>query len=126
MGRILGNILWLICGGLESAINYFIGSIALCITIVGIPWGWQTFKIGVLCLWPFGAEIDSSHQEHGCLNLFMNVIWFIFGGLWAWLTHMFFGILLCIIIVGIPWGKQHFKMARLAVAPFGKDITPHL
>lgn len=124
MGRILGNILWLVFGGLESAIGYFTGGIALCITIVGIPWGWQTFKIGILCLWPFGSEIDSKNQEFGCLNFLMNVIWFIFGGLLAWLTHIFFGILLCITIIGIPWGKQHFKMARLAAAPFGKDIKP--
>ena len=122
LGRILGNILWLIFGGLESAIGYFTGSLALFITIVGIPWAWQTFKIGVLCLWPFGAKIESGDQKFGCLNLIMNILWFIFGGLWAWISHVVFGLLLCITIIGIPWGKQHFKMARLAVAPFGKDI----
>lgn len=121
--RIIGNILWLIFGGLESAIGYFTGSIAMAITIIGIPWAWQTFKVGLLCLWPFGAKIESGQQKHGCLNFLMNVIWFIFGGLATCISHLLFGVLLCITIIGIPFGKQHFKMAKLAVAPFGKNIT---
>lgn len=122
--KFLGNLLWLIFGGLESAIGYFTGSIALAITIVGIPWAWQTFKIGLLCLWPFGATIEDKNQQHGCLNLFMNVIWFFCGGLLAWLSHIFWGLLLYITIIGIPFGKQQFKLARLSVAPFGKDVIP--
>ena len=122
--KFLGNLLWLIFGGLESAIGYFTGSIALAITIVGIPWAWQTFKIGLLCLWPFGATIEDKNQKHGCLNFFMNVIWFFCGGLLAWLSHIFWGLLLYITIIGIPYGKQQFKLARLSVAPFGKDVIP--
>ncbi len=121
--KFLGNILWLIFGGLEAAIGYFSASLALAVTIVGLPWAWQTFKIGLLCLWPFGADIKSGSSPVGCLNLLMNIIWVIFGGLWAWLCHIFFGVLLCITIVGLPWGKQHFKMAGLALAPFGKDVN---
>lgn len=121
--KIIGNILWLIFGGLESAIGYFTGSLALAITIIGIPWAWQTFKIGLLCLWPFGAKIETGQQKLGCINLMMNIIWFIFGGLAAFLSHIFFGVILFITIIGIPFGKQHFKMAKLAAAPFGKDIT---
>ncbi len=120
--KILGNIIWLIFGGLEAAIGYFTASLALAVTIVGLPWAWQTIKIGLLCLWPFGATVNDSDSPSGCLNLLLNILWIIFGGLWAWLCHIFFGLLLCITIVGIPWGKQHFKMARLALAPFGKDI----
>ena len=120
--KILGNIIWLIFGGLEAAFGYFTGSLALAITIIGLPWAWQTFKIGMLCLWPFGAEINNDNQQNGCINFLMNVIWFFFGGLWTWLIHIFFGILLCITIIGIPFGKQHFKMAGLSLAPFGKDV----
>lgn len=121
--KFLGNIIWLIFGGLEAAIGYFTGSLALAVTIIGIPWALQTFKIGMLCLWPFGSTVTEGNSSHGCLNLLMNIIWVIFGGLWAWLWHAFCGVLLCITIIGIPWGRQHFKMGRLALAPFGKNIT---
>lgn len=120
--RIIGNIFWLLFGGLEAAIGYFTGSLAMAITIIGIPWALQTFKVGLLCLWPFGANIEEDESLTGCIRIPMNIIWFIFGGLWAWICHVFFGLLLCITIVGIPWGKQHFKLAKLSVAPFGKKI----
>lgn len=120
--KIIGNILWLIFGGLECALGYFSGSIALILTIIGIPLGIQTFKLGLLCLWPFGSQVSESADSCGCLNVIMNIIWFIFGGLYTCLAHLFFGILLCITIIGIPFGKQHFKMAKLALFPFGRKI----
>lgn len=120
--KIIGNILWLIFGGLECALGYFSGSIALILTIIGIPLGIQTFKLGLLCLWPFGSQVSESADSYGCLNVIMNIIWFIFGGLYTCLAHLFFGILLCITIIGIPFGKQHFKMAKLALFPFGRKI----
>lgn len=120
--RLLGNILWLVFGGLEAAIGYFTGALAIAITIVGIPWALQIFKIGVLCLWPFGSTVKDDPTQTSCLTLPLNVLWLIFGGLYSWLMHIIFGILLCITIVGIPFGKQHFKMARLALMPFGKII----
>ncbi len=120
--RIIGNLLWWIFGGLEAAIGYFTGSLALAITIIGLPFALQTFKIGILCLWPFGAEIRETDCPSGCLSLLLNIIWIIFGGLWACFMHLLFGILLGITIIGIPFAKQHFKMAALSLAPFGKDI----
>ena len=120
--KIIGNILWLIFGGLECALGYFSGSIALILTIIGIPLGIQTFKLGLLCLWPFGSQVSESADSCRCLNVIMNIIWFIFGGLYTCLAHLFFGILLCITIIGIPFGKQHFKMAKLALFPFGRKI----
>lgn len=123
--KLLGNILWLVFGGLEAAIGYFTGSLALALTIVGIPWAYQTFKIGVLCLWPFGTEVNDSDSPMGCLNLLLNIVWIIFGGLWAWLVHIFFGLLLFVSIISIPFSRQHFKMARLSLAPFGKDVVWH-
>lgn len=120
--RILGNIVWLIFGGLEAAIGYFTASLAIAVTIVGLPWAWQTFKLGLLCLWPFGTEVADGESLSGCLNLPLNILWMIFGGLWSWLCHIFFGLLLCITVIGLPWGKQHFKMAGLALAPFGKEV----
>lgn len=124
--RIIGNLLWWLFGGLEAAIGYFTGSVAMAVSIVGLPLAWQTFKIGLLCLWPFGANVKDTGYPNGCIYIPLNIIWIIFGGLWAWLTHILFGILLFITIIGIPFAKQHFKMAKLALAPFGKDVELHI
>lgn len=124
--KIIGNLLWWIFGGLEAAIGYFTGSLALAITIIGIPFALQTFKIGLLCLWPFGAEVRRTEGPGGCIRIPMNIIWIVFGGLWAWVTHIFFGILLGITIIGIPFAKQHFKMAGLSLTPFGREVRLNL
>lgn len=121
--KLLGNLIWWIFGGLEAAIGYFSGSVALAITIIGIPAALQTVKLGLLCLWPFGAEIRDTDKPNGCISIPLNILWLIFGGLWACLTHLLFGVLLCITIIGIPFGKQHFKLAALSLAPFGKDVN---
>lgn len=120
--RIIGNVLWLVFGGLEAAIGYFTGSLAVACTIIGLPVAFQTFKIGLLCLWPFGAEIEDTDSLDGCIRIPLNVLWIIMGGLWAWFMHIIFGVLLFITIIGIPFGRQHFKMARLSLAPFGKRV----
>lgn len=120
--RFLGNLIWLICGGLFTAIEYILSSVALMITIIGIPFGLQTLKLAMLELWPFGAEIRVRENQPGCLSTLMNFIWFFIGGIWIFLTHMFFGILLGITIIGIPFAKQHFKLAGLALTPFGREV----
>lgn len=121
--KILGNIIWWICGGLEAAVGYFLGSLAMAITIIGIPVALQTFKLGLLCLWPFGSKVEDCESSIGCIRIPLNIIWIICGGLWVCLMHIFFGILLCITIIGIPFGRQHFKMAGLSLTPFGKKVT---
>ena len=121
--KILGNIIWLIFGGIITSIEYIISSLLLMITIIGIPFGLQTLKLGMLALWPFGSKVVDNGNSSGCLNVIMNVLWLVFGGFCICLTHLFFGLLLCITIIGIPFGKQHFKMAGLALTPFGKTIT---
>lgn len=120
--KYIGNILWWVFGGLEAAIGYFTASIAMAVTIIGIPVALQTIKIGLLCLWPFGSTVKNTDCPPGCIRIPLNLIWLICGGLWAWLCHVFFGLLLCITIIGIPFGKQHFKMAKLSLAPFGKEV----
>lgn len=124
--RIIGNLLWLLFGGLEAAIGYFTGSLAVAVTIVGIPLALQTFKIGLLCLWPFGAEVRDTDTPPGCIRIPLNLLWLVFGGLWAWLMHILFGCLLCVTVIGIPFGRQHFKMARLSLFPFGKEVQLYL
>ena len=124
--KLIGNLLWWVFGGLEAALGYFSGSLALALTIIGIPVALQTLKIGLLCLWPFGAEVRDTQSPPGCIRITLNIIWFVFGGCWACLCHLFFGLLLCVTIIGIPFGRQHFKMAGLSLAPFGKDVELHL
>jgi len=120
--KILGNIVWLVFGGIVIAIEYLIGSIALMITIVGIPFGLQTLKMASLALWPFGRDTRVDVRASGCLYILMNIIWLICGGIWIAISHAFFGLLLCITIIGIPFGMQHFKLAAIALNPFGRDI----
>ncbi len=120
--RLLGNIIWVVFGGLFIAIEYFISSVCLMITIIGIPFGLQTLKLGVLALWPFGSEVKSHDVGSGCLSTLMNVIWIFIGGIWICLSHLLFGILFAITIIGLPFAQQHFKLATLALAPFGKHV----
>jgi uncharacterized membrane protein YccF (DUF307 family) len=121
--KFLGNLIWLIFGGLLIAIEYFIGSIVLMITIIGIPFGFQTLKMASLALWPFGRTTQVHDRASGCLYIIMNVIWLLTGGLWIAVTHALFGALLCITIIGIPFGMQHFKLTAIALSPFGRDIV---
>ncbi|MDR0757461.1 MAG: YccF domain-containing protein [Tannerella sp.] len=121
--KLLGNILWLVLGGLLIAVEYVAASLCLMITVIGIPFGIQTLKLALLALWPFGSKVVETGNTSGCLSLLMNILWIVVGGLWICLTHFFFGLLLCITIIGIPFGRQHFKMAALALAPFGKSVV---
>lgn len=121
--NIIGNIVWLVFGGIIIAVQYFIGSLCLFITIVGIPFGLQTLKMASMALWPFGRDTRVDVRASGCLYIIMNVIWLLTGGIWIALSHAFFGILLCITIIGIPFGLQHFKLTSIALSPFGRDIV---
>jgi uncharacterized membrane protein YccF (DUF307 family) len=119
----LGNLIWLIFGGFLVFLEYMVAGFLLCITIVGIPFGLQSFKLGTLALWPFGKTIGYKSYAPGCLSTIMNLIWLLIGGIWIALTHLVFGILLGITIIGIPWAKQHFKLVSLALTPFGREIV---
>jgi uncharacterized membrane protein YccF (DUF307 family) len=120
--NLIGNLLWLVFGGLWSALGYLFGGIILCLTVVGIPWGLQCFKLAGLVCWPFGKEIVSSSRDAGCLALFANIVWLLSGGLYTALVHIGFGIFLCITVIGIPWGMQHFKLVEISLMPFGKTV----
>lgn len=121
--KLLGNIVWLLFGGIIIAIEYFIASLILCITIIGIPFGIQGFKLAGLALWPFGKEIEMKEKGTGCLSTLMNLIWIFTGGIWISLTHVIFGLLFFITIIGIPFGKQHIKLASIALTPFGRQVV---
>lgn len=117
---VLGNIIWFIFGGVLAGIIWFVTGLLWCLTIVGIPIGLQCFKFGVLSFFPFGRDIEFGG---GAGSLLLNVLWLLFGGVELALTHAVFGLILCCTIIGIPFGLQHFKLAKLALLPFGARIV---
>jgi uncharacterized membrane protein YccF (DUF307 family) len=118
-----GNIIWLLFGGLVTALGYLIGGFVLCCTIIGIPFGLQCFKLAAFILWPFGRMAVSTSASNGCLAVLLNIIWLIFGGIWIAIAHILFGLLLFITIIGIPFARQHFKLVEISLMPFGKAIV---
>ena len=119
----MGNLIWLLFGGLISAIGYIVGGLVLCLTIIGIPFGLQCFKLAHFVLWPFGRMAVNGSSGSGCLALVLNIIWLFFGGLWIALAHLVFGLLLAITIIGLPFARQHFKLIEVSLLPFGKTIV---
>ena len=113
----------MVLGGFIISLYYALVGLIFCITIIGIPFGMQLFKMAGLALWPFGHDVTPGANDGGCLSLIMNVIWIVLGGIEIALMHVTLGIGFCITIVGIPFGLQHFKMALLALVPFGKKIS---
>jgi uncharacterized membrane protein YccF (DUF307 family) len=112
----------LIFGGLAAALGYIVGGFILCLTIIGIPFGLQCFKIAGLVLWPFGRRIVSTSNSMGCLSIIFNIIWLLCGGLYTALVHLVFAFLLAITIIGIPFARQHLKLMELSLMPFGKQV----
>lgn len=118
----LGNIVWLIFGGLLAGLGYILGGLLLCLTIVGIPFGVQSIKIGVANFAPFGKEIVEVSDPWSSVNLLLNIIWAIFVGWEITVVHLTSALILTITIVGIPFAKQHIKLIPLALFPFGRDL----
>ena len=117
--RVIGNILWIILGGFISALLWWLIGCLWCITIIGIPVGVQCFKLSSISLNPFGKEIRYGGET---VSFLLNVVWFLGGGEVLALVNFVFGLLLCITIIGIPFGKQFFKIAKLSLRPFGATV----
>jgi uncharacterized membrane protein YccF (DUF307 family) len=120
--NLLLNIIWLILGGFIVVIAYLLGAILLCITIIGIPFGIQCFKLAGLALMPFGREVREKEPPSGALAVIMNVIWIILPGLELAVFHLVMALLFAITIIGLPLAAQHLKMTRLAILPFGFEV----
>jgi uncharacterized membrane protein YccF (DUF307 family) len=119
---VIGNIIWLIFGGFIAAIGYILGGLLLCITIIGIPFGTRSIKLGVASLAPFGKEVVDAESRGGCLQLVFSALWIVLFGWEIALAHLTGGLLLAITIVGIPFAKQHFKLIPVALFPFIYDL----
>jgi uncharacterized membrane protein YccF (DUF307 family) len=119
--RLILNVLWIFFGGgLVIAIEYLLGGLLLCLTIVGIPFGVQCFKIAGLGLMPFGKDV--SDAPGGLVSLAFNILWLVVAGIWILITHLGLALALAVTIIGIPFAIQHVKLAMLALAPFGKTV----
>jgi uncharacterized membrane protein YccF (DUF307 family) len=120
--NLLLNVIWLIFGGFIVVIAYLLGAVLLCITIIGIPFGIQCFKLAGLAVAPFGREIREKEPPGGALAVIMNIIWIILPGLELAVFHLVMALLFALTIVGLPLASQHLKMTRLALIPFGFEV----
>jgi len=121
--RTIGNLIWLLFAGIWLAFAYVIAGLLNMITIIGIPFGIQSFKLAGYALWPFGRVVVNRPNKDVSLSTLGNVVWFIFGGWFLTLLHLFTGVFMMFTIIGIPLGLANIKMAGLALAPFGKQIV---
>jgi uncharacterized membrane protein YccF (DUF307 family) len=120
---LIGNIFWLIFGGFFAGLGYIIGGLFLCLTIVGIPFGMQSIKIGIATFTPFGKEIVEGPNANSPLRVIFNIIWLIVFGWEIAIAHLMGAILLTLTIIGIPFAVQHIKLIPLALFPFGRDLA---
>lgn len=119
--HVLGNIIWFLFGGFIGGLSWTIAGALWCMTIIGIPVGMQCFKLASLSFWPFGKDVVYDNTSGA--SLILNILWLIFSGLPLALGHLVSGLLLTITIIGIPFAKQSFKLARLALMPFGARVV---
>jgi len=120
--NILLNIIWLVFGGFIIVLGYLLGAILLCLTIIGIPFGVQCFKLAGLALAPFGREVREKEPPGGAVAVLMNILWIILPGLELAVMHLFLALAFAITIIGLPIAAQHLKMTRLALLPFGFEV----
>ncbi|HTY41600.1 MAG TPA: YccF domain-containing protein [Thermoanaerobaculia bacterium] len=128
--RTIGNLIWLVCGGLLMGLAWWAAGLVAFVSIVGIPWGRACFVIGELCFLPFGRSVadrrvvtGKADIGTGALGMIGNVIWFVLAGLWLAIGHLASAVLCFVTILGIPFGLQHLKLAEIALAPIGKTVV---
>jgi uncharacterized membrane protein YccF (DUF307 family) len=120
--RLILNLLWLLIAGLPLFLGYALAGAVLCLTIIGLPFGVQAFKLALFAAWPFGRVVVSVPGDGGALSAVGNILWLLVAGIWLALGHLIAGVLLCLTIIGIPFGIASIRLAGLALTPFGKSI----
>lgn len=121
---VLGNILWFVLGGFLIAFGYLLGGVVLCLTIVGIPFGFQAFKLARAVAAPFGTRVVEREGASGCVPVVLNVIWIVLPGVELAVAHLVLAVLFGITIIGLPIARQHVKLVPLALMPFGRSVVP--
>lgn len=117
---VIGNIIWFLSGGFIPAVLWFVFGVMWSLSIIGLPVGIQCFKMASLQLFPFGRDV--SYSSMGAGSFLVNIIWIVIGGIELAAINAFIGLLLCLTVIGIPFGLQSFKMAKLSLMPFGARI----
>ena len=121
---LIGNILWLIFGGLIAGLGYIVGGLLMCLTIVGIPFGIQSMKLGVATFAPFGKRIVEDEGANSPLQIILNILWLLLFGWEIALAHIVSAGILAITIIGIPFALQHLKLVPIALLPLGRSLQP--
>ena len=119
---LLGNLLWLLLGGLIAGLGYILGGLALCLTIISIPFGLQSIKLGFAVFAPFGKEVMEKPHANSVLNLVFNVLWIVLFGWPIAMAHLTSALVCAVTIIGIPFSVQHLKLIPLSLLPFGRDL----
>jgi uncharacterized membrane protein YccF (DUF307 family) len=117
------NVIWLVLSGFWLFLAYLAAGVLLCITIIGIPFGIASFRIGVYALWPFGYT-TIERRDAGAPSCLGNVLWLVLAGWWLALGHIATGLVLCLTIIGIPFGIANFKLIPVSLFPLGREIVP--
>lgn len=120
--NLLGNIIFFIFGGFLIALGYVLGGILLCLTIIGIPFGIQCFKLAGGVLAPFGREVRDINSPDSTVSVLLNILWIILPGLELAIMHLVLAFAFAITIIGIPIAAQHIKLLPLALLPFGREM----
>jgi uncharacterized membrane protein YccF (DUF307 family) len=118
----IGNIIWLIFGGFFAGLGYILGGLGLCLTIIGIPFGIQSIKLGIATFAPFGKEVEIDQAAGGCLYVIFNITWLVLFGWEIALVHLSSAAILAITIIGIPFALQHIKLIPVSLFPFGTHL----
>ena len=121
---LLGNLVFFVFGGFVIFLGYVLGGILLCLTIIGIPFGFQCFKLAGGVFAPFGREVRETDPPGGVVSIIMNVIWIILPGLELAIMHLVLPAVFAITIIGLPIARQHVKLLPMALMPFGHVMRP--
>lgn len=121
--KVLLNVIWLVLSGFWLFLAYLVVGTLWCITIIGIPFGLASFRIGFFALWPFGRTVVK-RDSAGIFSGIGNVLWFVLSGIWLAIGHVVTGVLLCLTVIGIPLGLANFKMVPVSLLPLGREIVP--
>ncbi|MEV6608680.1 YccF domain-containing protein [Kutzneria sp. NPDC051319] len=120
--KTLLNLIWLVLSGFWMALGYAVAGVICCVLIITIPFGIASFRMASYALWPFGCTLVDKPSA-GAGAVLGNIIWLVVAGWWLALGHLVTGFLLCVTVIGIPFGVANFKLIPVSLLPLGKQIV---